>query len=176
MKLSVIFNIHPGRIHPAIFYLETLYQLVCILVAERHATNRDTSQRVHNITDGDIRFNPTHIYDGVHGQRIAVMVDTIDARSTRRRVIVLPDTEAVIDEGVVHPEDRIAGTGRDIGHHATNTVVPVGVGSAEAMPLVHELLIFQGNGVPTRLRCSSPCRRTRCASCKCSRNSNCTAR
>ncbi len=42
---------------------------------------------------------------------------------------VLPDTEVVVDERMVHPEDGVAGTGRHVGHDGADAVVAVGVGS-----------------------------------------------
>jgi hypothetical protein len=124
-------------------YPKTPYRLVIILVAEGHTTNGNTSQGVQNITDLDIRSNPTHVDDGIEGQRVAVVVDAVDRVSTYGRVIVLPDTEAVIDEAVVHIEDRITGAGRDIGHDATDTVVSISVGSRPiGKQLVHHFFFF----------------------------------
>jgi hypothetical protein len=172
MKLRpVISNSHPGRAPIAMLYPKTPYRLVIILVAERHTAYGNTSQGVQNISNLDIRSNPTHVDDGIEGQRVAVMVDAVDRVSTYGRVIVLPDTEAVIDEAVVHIEERITGASRDIGHDATDTVVSISVGSRPiGRQLVHQLLflpLFSSGETLTRLRCSSPYRRTRIGSCKC---------
>ena len=63
------------------------------------------------------------------------MVDTVDTRRTSGDVHVLPDAEAVVDERVVHVEDRVAGAGRDISHHTADTVVSKGVGSGHIVSI-----------------------------------------
>jgi hypothetical protein len=81
--------------------------LVIIAVAERHATDGDAGQGIHNIADSDIGPDTTHVDHSVHGQGLTTVVDAVDARGAGG-VCILPYAEAVVDEGVVHPEDGVA--------------------------------------------------------------------
>lgn len=87
-------------------------------------TNLDTTHRIHDLTDRDVRKDVGDSNDGVQGERVAEVVVAVDGREAGR-VGVLPDAEVVVDEGVVHPEDGVAGTGRDVGHHSSDAVVAV---------------------------------------------------
>ena len=61
------------------------------------------------------------------------MVSTVDGGSAGSGG-VLPDTEAMVDKGMVHPEDGVAGARGNIGHDTANAVVAKGVGTkAEEM-------------------------------------------
>jgi hypothetical protein len=75
--------------------------LVIIAVAERHATDGDAGQGIHNIADSDIGPDTTHVDHSVHGQGLTTVVNAVDARGAGG-VCILPYAEAVVDEGVVH--------------------------------------------------------------------------
>jgi hypothetical protein len=90
--------------------------------------NLDPAHRVHDTANRHIRAQTPKGNNRVHGQRHAEVVIAVDGRGACR-IHVLPYAEVVVDERVVHPEDRVAGTGRDVGHHGADAVVAVGVRS-----------------------------------------------
>jgi len=154
--------LHPEhQIHPSQHYLLTIIapsanHLVCITVAERHASNNCPAQGVHDLSHGHVRSNSSHRNNRIHRQGVALRVISIDAVRATVNIHVLPDAEAVVNEGVVHPEDGVAGTGRDIRHDSTNTIVSIGVGTklqaalhvsiaASRVALVDEVLIALGS-------------------------------
>jgi len=84
--------------------------LIAVLVAKRVAANHDTAHRIHDIANLHIWSDASHRHDRVHRQRVAEAVIAVDGRRASR-VLVLPYAEVVVDEGVVHPEDGVTGTG-----------------------------------------------------------------
>ena len=94
--------------------------------------NRDSTHRIHNLPNRHIREDTRDRNDRTHSQRVAEVVVAVDGRQARG-VLVLPDAEVVVDERVVHPEDRVAGGGGDVGHDGADAVVTVCVGSVSSL-------------------------------------------
>jgi hypothetical protein len=90
--------------------------------------NLNPTHRIHDTTNRHIRAQTAQINDRIHGQGNPEVVVAVDGGGADG-VHVLPYAEVVVDEGVVHPEDRVARTGRDVGHHGADAVVAVGVRS-----------------------------------------------
>lgn len=90
--------------------------------------NLHAAHRVHDIANLNIRADATNGDDGVHRERVAEVVIAVDGGGACR-VGVLPDAEVVVDEGVVHPEDRVRGGCRDVRHDGADAVVAIGVGT-----------------------------------------------
>ena len=106
----------------------TQTKLITILVAKSMRPDLDPAHRVHDTTNRHIRAQTPKGNNRVHSQGHAEVVIAVDG-SGACRIHVLPYAEVVVDERVVHPEDRVAGTGRDVGHHGADAVVAVGVRS-----------------------------------------------
>lgn len=147
--------------------------LVIITVTERDTANHDAAHGVDDIAQLYIGHDATHGDLIVQAKGITIDIDAVDGLDPRRRR-VLPYPEAVVDEAVVHPKDRVAGAGGDVGHHATNAVVTIGVGAA--MLLSTCVASLRGRVQLTRLRCSLPCCCSLFASYTCRHSSGCTAR
>lgn len=122
------YSVHEER-HP-LQSKKTPYSLVVVRVAETPAADVGSTHRVHDVAYGDVGKDVGHVEDIAHAERVAKVVIPADGGCTDRWVSLLPAVEAVVDEAVVHPEDGVARAGRDIGHHAADTVVAIGVGSA----------------------------------------------
>lgn len=84
---------------------------------------------IHQIPDANIRADPVHGDDGVHGEGYVVGPEAVD-RGAARGLLVLPDAEVAVDEGVVQEEGRVAGGGVHVGHDGADTVVSPGMGTA----------------------------------------------
>lgn len=98
--------------------------LVCVTVAERLSADLDTTQSVDDIPNTDVRSDTTHVDHGVHGQCGAGSIDTVNAENAGA-ISVLPDSPAVVNEGVVHPEDGVTWARPHIGHGTSNTIVSI---------------------------------------------------
>ena len=98
--------------------------LIIILVAKRTTIDNHAAHGIDNTANRDVRAKTAQHNHRAQRQRVAKVVVSIDRRDARG-VHVLPDTVGVIDERVVHPEDGVAGTGRDVGHHSSDAVVAV---------------------------------------------------
>jgi hypothetical protein len=89
---------------------------VVVLVAQRRA------RRVQDIPDPDSRADIVHVHGGVQGERVARLVSSINVAQTER-VLVLPDAEVAVDEGVVQEEDGVGGRAVRVGHDSADAVV-----------------------------------------------------
>lgn len=62
-------------------------------------------------------------------------------------VSILPYAETMVDKAMMHPEDRVAGTSRNIRHNGANTIVPI------SMRTIGDLLLrvssSQGSNLPS---------------------------
>lgn len=90
---------------------DRMRSLVVILVAECPAADDGAAHGVHDVANGDVGEDVAHVDDLAHAERVSVVVVAVDAGGAHGRVGLLPAVEAVVDEGVVHPEDRVAGAG-----------------------------------------------------------------
>jgi len=90
--------------------------------------NLNPTHGVHDTTNRHIRAQTPQRNDRIHGQGNAEVVVSVDGGGACG-VYVLPYAEVVVDEGVVHPEDRVTWGGRYVGHHGADAVVAVGVWS-----------------------------------------------
>jgi len=106
-----------------------MHSLITVSVAVWAVVDGNAAQGVHDAADRDVGVDTGNGDDGVHGERDAEVVVTVDGGGAGG-ISVLPDAESVVDERVVHPEDGVAGAGRDVRHDGTDTVVAIGVGSA----------------------------------------------
>lgn len=113
--------------------------LVIIAVTKRYTANRNATQSIENVADLHIRPYATHIDDGVHSQRVAIAIDAVYARDPRR-VRILPNPIAVVDEEMMHPEDGIAGARTYVAHDGTDAIMAIGV-RTRYCPLVHMLVL-----------------------------------
>jgi hypothetical protein len=106
------------------------------------AANHDTAHRIHDIANLHIWSDASHRHDRVHRQRVTEVVIAVDGRRASR-VLVLPDAEVMVDEGVVHPEDGVTGTGRDVRHDGSDTVVSVGMRTTANLSVRVSLVDFE---------------------------------
>lgn len=98
--------------------------LISVTITERYPANRHATQSIDDISNWDIRSDTTDGHHGVQGQRIALVVSSIESRETGI-ISFLPDPVAVVNKGMMHPENRVTGTSRNIRHNSTNTIVSI---------------------------------------------------
>ena len=96
--------------------------LVVVLVAQRWASS------VQDIPNTNIRAETVDVDVSVESKRPTRDVVSVDTAHAVR-VIVLPDTEVAVDEGVVQPEYWVTGGTVHVRHDSTDTVVTPGVGT-----------------------------------------------
>jgi hypothetical protein len=124
--------------------------LVVVLVAQRLA------RRVQDVPDANSRADVIDVDSGVQGERVARLVGSINVAQTER-VLVLPDAEVAVDEGVVQEEDGVGRRSVCVGHDSADTVVTPGVRgalgalghvavSALAVAAVNHALVGVGGG------------------------------
>ena len=68
------------------------------------------------------------------------MVIAIDGRRAGC-VSILPYAETMVDKGMMHPEDRVAGTSRNIRHNGANTIVSISMRTIDDLLLRVSLLL-----------------------------------
>jgi hypothetical protein len=90
--------------------------LVVVLVAQGSA------RRVQDIPDADSWADVVYIDGGVKCETVASLVSSVDAVDTVA-VLVLPDAEVAVNEGVVQPEDGVGGRCEGILHDSADTIV-----------------------------------------------------
>lgn len=90
-----------------------------------------TAEGVQDVTDLKIRGKAVTAELSVEGDggARALGVGTAADGGAARRVRVLPDAESVVDEQVVHEEDRVTNGRGHFSHDSANAVVAVTVGS-----------------------------------------------
>ena len=103
-------------------------KLITVLVAKGMRPDLDPAHRVHNTANRHIRAQTPKVDHRAHGQGVAEVVVAVDGGGAYW-IHVLPYAEVVVDERVVHPEDGITRTGRDVRHHGADTVVTICVRS-----------------------------------------------
>lgn len=99
----------------------------CLVVV---AVAQVAAHGVHDVANLDVGLQSLggeHVVEGQVLLGLGLGGESVDLVETVGGVAVLPDAPVVVNEGVVHEEDRVTGRRGDVGHDSADTVVAVGV-------------------------------------------------